>query len=80
MRQMERASRAGCASPRPRLRAALGLSAFHVEDGRGGVAGHRPGHAYAPGTGTNATAATSAAAKAYAQRSERLSDAWKQAK
>ena len=32
----------------PQVRTALGLPAFHVEDGRGGVAGHRPGLAYSP--------------------------------
>ena len=30
----------------PQVRTALGLPAFHVEDGRGGVAGHRPGFAF----------------------------------
>jgi hypothetical protein len=30
------------------VRTALGLPAFHVEDGRGGVAGHRPGYAFSP--------------------------------
>jgi hypothetical protein len=28
------------------MRRALGLPAIHIEDGRGGVAGHRPGYAY----------------------------------
>ena len=32
----------------PQVRTALGLPAFHVEDGRGGVAGHRPGYAFSP--------------------------------
>ena len=32
----------------PQARTALGLPAYHVEDGRGGVAGHRPGFAYSP--------------------------------
>ena len=32
----------------PQVRTALGLPAFHVEDGRGGIAGHRPGYAYSP--------------------------------
>ena len=32
----------------PQVRTALGLPAFHVEDGRGQIAGHRPGYAYSP--------------------------------
>ena len=32
----------------PQARTALGLPAFHVEDGRGGLAGHRPGYAFSP--------------------------------
>ena len=32
----------------PEVRTALGLPAVHIEDGRGGVAGHQPGYAYSP--------------------------------
>jgi hypothetical protein len=32
----------------PEMRRALGLPTIHIEDGRGGVAGHRPGFAYSP--------------------------------
>ena len=32
----------------PEMRTALGLPAIHIGDGRGGIAGHRPGFAYSP--------------------------------
>jgi hypothetical protein len=32
----------------PEMRRAMGLPALHIEDGRGGVAGYRPGFAYSP--------------------------------
>jgi hypothetical protein len=65
----------------PEVRTALGLPAYHVEDGRGGVAGHAPGHVYPAGAGhTPGSNYRDAAAAAYAKRSEWLSNAWKQAK
>lgn len=71
----------------PEVRMALGLPAYHVEDGRGRVAGHAPGHAYpaAPSGSSNHRDAARAAHQraadaAYAKRSAWLSDAWRNAK
>ena len=75
--------RTGCALPHLQVRTALGLPAFHVEDGRGGVAGHRPGFAYSPQqldarTGLSARQpADDPRRRAFEDYQQRLTEAWK---
>ena len=67
----------------PQVRTALGLPAFHVEDGRGGVAGRRPGYAFSPQqldarTGLSARQpADDPRRQAFEDYQKRLTEAWK---
>ena len=67
----------------PQVRTALGLPAFHVEDGRGQIAGHRPGFAYSPQqldarTGLSARQPTDdPRRRAFEDYQRRLTEAWK---
>jgi hypothetical protein len=63
----------------PQVRTALGLPAFHVEDGRGGVAGHRPGFAYSPQQLNDRARprADDPRRRAFEDYQRRLTEAWK---
>ena len=64
----------------PQARTALGLPAFHVEDGRGGVAGYRPGFAYSPQQLTDRAhpSADDPCKRAFEDYQRRLTEAWRQ--
>ena len=70
----------------PEMRRALGLPTIHIEDGRGGIAGFRPGFAYPPGgspTGRpapNRSRLITDAEQAYSAYVQRISNAWKEPK
>jgi hypothetical protein len=63
----------------PEMRSALGLPAIHIEDGRGGVAGHRPGFAYSPQQLHERAhpRADDPRKRAFEDYQRRLSEAWK---
>ena len=63
----------------PEMRRALGLPAIHIEDGRGNVAGHRPGFAYSPQQLTDRARqrADDPRRRAFEDYQKRLTDAWK---
>ena len=63
----------------PEMRRALGLPAIHIEDGRGGVAGFRPGFAYSPQQLHDRAhpRADDPRARAYADYVKRLTTAWR---
>jgi hypothetical protein len=63
----------------PEVRQRLGLPAYQVEDGRGGVAGSRPGFAYAPDevTGFAKPRADDPRQRAFAAYVQRLTSAWR---
>lgn len=63
----------------PEMRRALGLPAIHIEDGRGGVAGHRPGFAYSPQqlTDRGRQRADDPRRRAFEDYQKRLTEAWK---
>ena len=63
----------------PQVRTALGLPAFHVEDGRGQIAGHRPSFAYSPQQLTDRARqrADDPRRRAFEDYQRRLTEAWK---
>jgi hypothetical protein len=63
----------------PEMRRAMGLPALHIEDGRGGVAGYRPGFAYSPKQLHDRAhpRADDPRPQAYADYVARLTSAWK---
>ena len=64
---------------RTEVRTALGLPAFHVEDGRGQIAGHRPGYAFSPQQLTDRARprADDPRRRAFEDYQRRLTEAWK---
>ena len=63
----------------PEMRRALGLPAIHIEDGRGGVAGHRPGYAFSPQQLADRAhpRADDPRRRAFEDYQRRLTEAWK---
>ena len=63
----------------PEMRRSLGLPAFHVEDGRGQIAGHRPGFAYSPQQLNDRARqrADDPRRRAFEDYQRRLTEAWK---